>query len=70
MTKKHFIKLADAIREHNRLAANRCEPVFSDEHLTTLADFCSASPNFNRSRWLAYIAGSCGPKGGSIKKGA
>lgn len=34
-----------------------------------LADFCNAqNPNFNRQRWLEYIAGECGPNGGNIKK--
>lgn len=33
--------------------------------ITMLADFCQAqNPRFNRERWLAYIAGTCGPNGG------
>ena len=70
MTKKHFIALADAIREHNRVAYKE-QPIdhFSDELLNTLADFCqSTNPNFNRERWLAYIAGECGPNGGKSGK--
>ena len=66
MTKKHFIALADAIREHNRVAYKE-QPIdhFSDELLNTLADFCqSTNPNFNRERWLGYIAGENGPSGG------
>lgn len=27
-------------------------------------------PRFNRERWLAYIAGTCGPNGGAVKGGA
>lgn len=33
-----------------------------------LADFCkSQNYRFDRGRWLAYIAGECGPNGGKIK---
>lgn len=60
MTKKHFIELANYIKtapEH-----------FSDSSLHVLASFCKAqNPNFNRDRWLAYIAGQCGPNGGAVK---
>ena len=57
MTKKNFIALADVIRDDiNDFTPNAIE---------RLADFCeSQSPNFNRSRWLDYIAGKCGPNGG------
>lgn len=58
MTKKHFIALADAIRRYDH--------GFNANQLNTLADFCeSQNPNFNRERWLDYIAGHCGPNGGS-----
>jgi hypothetical protein len=58
MTKKHFIAMADAIR-----AAN----TFTPEQLNTLADFCRGqNPNFNRERWLGYIAGRNGQNGGRI----
>jgi hypothetical protein len=65
MTKRHFIALADAIREHNR-----CLPKdqFSHDQLATLADFCrSTNTAFLRNRWLEYIKGECGPNGGAIK---
>ena len=57
MTKKNFIALADVIRDDiNDFTPNAIE---------RLADFCqSQNPNFNRSRWLDYIAGKCGPNGG------
>jgi hypothetical protein len=33
------------------------------------ADFCqSTNPRFNRERWLAYIAGECGPNDGTVRK--
>lgn len=63
MTKKHFIALADAIRFANR---GRTEPLFTSDHLTVLADFCrSQNGQFMHQRWLDYIAGNCGPGGGT-----
>ena len=60
MTKQHFIALADTIR--NARAS------FSDESIRDLAHYCRRmNPAFNESRWLAYIAGQCGPNGGEIK---
>lgn len=61
MSKKHFIALADMIRDHNQtiVAVDR----FSDEHLAT---FCQRqNPLFKRDRWLAYVSGECGKNGGS-----
>ena len=59
MTKQHFITLADSIR---------ADGTFTPEQIQTIADFCAAqNPAFNRERWLAYIAGDCGPKGGKRK---
>ena len=67
MTKKNFIALADAIREHNHRNWHIVNH-FQQTHLETLADFCkSQNPNFNRERWLSYIAGECGSNGGTIK---
>lgn len=67
VTKKHFIALADAIRAHNaeatRTNGGNGEPFYADA-VHTLADFCaSQNPAFDRARWLAYIAGDCGPNG-------
>lgn len=70
MTKKHFIALADAIRVHNASkrdvwGKNAERMCFNDEQLGALADFCqSQDPNFNRERWLGYIAGTNGKNGG------
>jgi len=58
MSKKDFIALADAIREHNKYAdwPNNTETRFAQDQLDTLARFCTMqNPNFNRSRWLDYI---------------
>lgn len=74
MSKKHFIALADAIREYNKQAfpagTNTFSPLrFQYTQLLALADFLkSQNSNFNRERWLSYIAGECGPNGGSIRK--
>jgi hypothetical protein len=66
MTKKHFIALADAIKRHDQRVARAGEDhLFQQEQLNVLADFCKqVNPHFNRERWLAYIAGECGPNGG------
>jgi len=59
MTKKHFIELADTIRN---------SAVFSGAAIERLADFCaSQNPNFNRQRWLDYIAGKCQSGGRGVK---
>lgn len=49
MNKKHFIALADAIRD---------SPVeFTPEHLKVLADFCQASNiRFDRDKWLLHVS--------------
>lgn len=69
MSKKDFIALADMIREHNVVAGNNVGyTAFNADQLEALADFCrSQNNNFMRDRWLDYIAGKCGPNGGTIK---
>lgn len=68
MNKKQFIALANAIREHNARESNNSTR-FSNAAIETLADFCKQqNSNFKRERWLSFIAGECGPNGGSIKK--
>ena len=60
MTKKHFIALADAIRNY--------EHGFNLNQLNAIADFCEKqNPQFKRERWLSYIAGTCGKNGGKVK---
>ena len=74
MTKETFIALADSIRAYNAQAfpagTNVASPLeFTHTQIHALADFCAAqNPAFNRSRWLAYIAGECGPNGGTVKR--
>ena len=65
MTKHHFIGIADAIREHNRIAKINGTAKFDHQHLETLADFFKGiNPAFKRSRWLGYICGANSPNGG------
>lgn len=74
MSKRDFVALADAIKRFNSTAfwgtdkngtrGTQNIPIQGDT-LKMLADFCAAqNPRFNRERWLSYIAGECGPKGG------
>jgi len=69
MSKKDFIALADALREHNRLQAIYSTPdvnPFDANHLETIAQFCGTQNHrFKTDRWLDYIAGKCGPNGGA-----
>lgn len=63
MSKKHFVKLADYLRDTKLY----CEP-FTAAQIEHLANFChSVNPAFKRDRWLDYIAGECGPNGGKVK---
>jgi len=70
MSKKDFIALADAIKQHND-DTQSLKPVFSKDHLETLVRFCrSQNSSFMERRWLDYIAGDCGPNGGENKRRA
>ena len=54
MTKKHFIRLAEYIRD----AAKYSDVPFTDAQINHLADFChEANPRFNRERWIGFIRG-------------
>ena len=72
MSKKHFIALADTIREHNRIASHPAnvhgvQELFTTGQIQTLALFCGQqNSNFKRERWLDYVAGKCGKNGGSL----
>lgn len=77
MSKKDFIALADVVRAINEPFKRgdffpiSAEGFFDRKTIAAIADFCaSQNPRFNRGRWLAYIAGECGPNGGAVKKGA
>lgn len=65
MSKKDFIAMADAIREHNN---NGLEP-FCESQIETLAKFCRGQNyDFKWDRWISYIKGECGKNGGSVSK--
>ncbi len=67
MTKKHFIELADLIKDWNGHWKRRSVNMFNPSQIEVLADFCeSVNPHFDRQRWLDYIAGKCGPSGGKV----
>lgn len=60
MTKKHFILLADMLRDQD----------LNEKQFDAIIAFCEkCNPAFNAERWLAYLRGECGPSGGVIKKG-
>lgn len=79
MSKKDFIALADVIRGantgnpvsiHTHAEDGNKLPIFTPTAIAELASFCaSQNPRFNRERWLAYIAGECGPNRGAVKGG-
>ena len=73
MTKKHFIALADVIILNEPINLSQKDSRATAEHRQwestrdALADFCAAQNyNFNRSRWLGYIAGTNGKNGETI----
>lgn len=74
MTKKHFIALADIVRElgESYRGDDTVRVDFAMANVKMfLASFCAQqNPNFNRALWLDYIAGKCGPSGGKIRPGA
>lgn len=62
MTKKHFIELADAIKNFQGTIDE-----FTLIQVEELAQFCKLqNDNFNSERWLGYIAGTCGQNGGIV----
>lgn len=67
MTKKHFIALADTLREYE----SETGEVIPDRLLTALGFFCKRqNPRFDWDRWHGYVRGLCGPSGGTIKRKA
>lgn len=55
MTKKDFILLADAFR------FSRGYDGWEGARDAVANVLAASNPRFNRVRWLAYIAGECGP---------
>lgn len=77
MSKKDFIALANALRTRGTELQNRYakSPLYltvvlreHEETVQKLADFCAqANPRFNRTLWISFINGECGPSGGKVK---
>ena len=64
MTKKHFISLANWLRYNH-------PDDFGPEQISALANWLQFNfPNFDRARWIDYVAGRCGPGGGKVKREA
>jgi len=64
MTKKNFIALADFLKARTITPNNG--GTFTPYQIEQLADFCQRqNSNFNRDRWLGYIAGTNGKNGGA-----
>lgn len=62
MTKKHFIALADALRQYRK------NGTLPDVIVNVLGSFCQeVNPRFKMERWIEYLDGKCGPNGGKIK---
>jgi hypothetical protein len=63
MSKKHFIALADQIKDQQKYGGWQ----FTEAQLDFFANYCqSQNHRFNRERWLDYVAGKCGPNGGKV----
>lgn len=71
MTRKDFIALANVLRQTEPQSYHyNWEPkhIQWEKDRDSIASFLqSHNPNFNRSRWLAYIAGETGSRGGKVK---
>lgn len=77
MTKKHFIELADELRETRPMLSefaegdeDRYQACYEQWRMDVLmlARFCKKqNAAFKKERWLSYIDGECGPSGGRIK---
>ena len=68
MTKKHFIALADTIKDFQYCAERGDATPFTETQIALLAGFCEEqNPRFNRERWLGYVAGTNGKNGGKVK---
>jgi len=70
MSKKDFIALAEAFQyaRGHAMASTNAEAELTGVMASAeyVANVCkAANPAFKRERWFAYIAGECGPNGGS-----
>ena len=68
MTKKHFIQLADTLRNTKPDSDHSARMEQWKRDVEALAQFCaSQNSRFNHSRWYGYLNGECGPYGGAVK---
>ena len=67
MTKKHFIALADTLRDYETETGEQ----LPDKLISAIGVFCKhQNDNFSFCRWSDYLRGLCGPSGGAIKRKA
>ena len=65
MTKKHFIALADSIKDGLQ---NEHDSYMSDKAFDDIVAFChSMNSRFNEHRFREYVSGRCGQNGGKVK---
>jgi len=72
MSKKHFIKIAEILKASLEATSVPASP---ERHVREIINdfaeyFAKENPNFNRDRWLGYIAGENGPSGGRVNRAA
>jgi hypothetical protein len=68
MTAKDFVALADAFSNLVDGEGNYREGFSGYEILDTLLCFCrSQNPKFDSHRFVQYLKGKCGPRGGKLK---
>jgi len=67
VTKKHFIELADQLKLTKPTEQYRpAEFEQWESDCKAVANACHASNSaFNRTRWIDYVNGKCGPSGGA-----
>lgn len=68
LSKKDFIALADATRILLRHDADK-GLVSEGALVDMLVQFCrEQNPRFDEERWRGYLAGTCGPSGGVLRR--
>ena len=69
MQKRHFIALADELKDVARVYGLGVGAAWDAE--STIRALChfmrQQNGSFNEQRWRSYLAGRCGPNGGNIQ---
>lgn len=69
MSKKDFIALADELGPYLSDHETNNDPLVKADIINALCRFMhEQNPQFKEDRWRAYLAGECGPSGGTIRK--